>query len=74
MDLIPITKIKTSQKEWLSTRIKYDNDLCIQDIIEIMCNKSYTWLSSKKDFEIIIDYDSFKTEFINLIYNKYCHE
>jgi len=74
MDLKPITKIKISKEKWLNAKIKYDDNLCNKDIIEDMCYQTYKWMYSKNDINIIIDYDSFKENFINLIYNKYCHE
>lgn len=74
MDLIPITKIKISKDKWLNTKIKYEENIYIKDILQDMCFKTYNWMYSKNDFNIIIDYDSFKENFINLIYNKYCHE
>ncbi len=74
MDPIPITKIKIDKNKWLNTKIKYEENLCIQDILEDMCYKTYEWMYSKNDFNITLDYDSFKVNFINLIYNKYCDE
>ena len=46
INLIPITKIKISKEDWLNKPIKYEEDLLVSDIIEIMCNKSYTWIKS----------------------------
>jgi len=74
MDLVPITKIKIKKEKWLNTPIKYEENLYIRDILKLMCNKHYKWMKSKMDFDIIIDYDSFELNFINLIYTKYCHE
>ena len=36
-----------------------------------MAEKSYEWIHQKPDLEYIRDYDSFKKDFINLMYNKY---
>ena len=69
-----ITKIKISKEKWLNQKIKYENDTLFKDIIEEMCFKTYEWMNTKDDFNIIIDYDSFKIEFINLMYNKYLDE
>lgn len=71
MDPIPITKIKISKDKWLNTLIKYEKDYYIKDVLEIMCQRTYNWIYSKKDLELITDYDSFKDEFINLMYIKY---
>ena len=71
IDLIPITKLKKSKNDWLNTPIKYDDELKIKDLINEMCYKSYSWIESKDDLESVTDYDSFKNDFINLIYDKY---
>jgi trans-2-enoyl-CoA reductase len=74
MDLIPITRIKISKEEWLKKPIQYEDNLYIQDILEDISEKTYQWILEKEDLNVLKDYDSFKVEFINLIYTKYCHE
>ena len=71
MNLIPITRIKISKEIWLNTPIKYDKELKVKDIIEEMSEKSYNWILSKEDLEVLTDYDTFKNEFINFLYDKY---
>ena len=71
MDLIPITKLKIPKDKWLNTPIQYEEDLFIKDIVEILSQKTYHWIVSKDDIEVIQDYDSFNKEFINLLYTKY---
>jgi len=71
INLIPITKIKISKEDWLNKPIKYEEDLLVRDIIEIMSNKSYQWIKSKPDLIEVIDYDTFKDQFINCMYDKY---
>ena len=71
MDLIPITKLKIPKDKWLNTPIQYEEDLFIKDIVEILSQKTYHWIVSKDDIEVIQDYDSFNKEFINLVYTKY---
>lgn len=71
MDLIPITRIKIPKDKWLNTPIQYEKNLFIKDIIEIMSREAYSWIVSKEDIVPKMDYDSFNTEFINLIYTKY---
>ena len=71
MDLIPITKLKISKEKWLNTKIQYEDNLNIKNVLEIMSRKTYSWIKSKNDIEILMDYDSFQSEFINLMYNKY---
>jgi len=71
MDLIPITKLKISKEKWLNTPIQYEENLFIKDIVEILSQKTYHWIVSKDDIEVLQDYDSFNKEFINLLYTKY---
>ena len=71
INLIPIVKIKISKEKWSTTPIKYEEDLLVRDIIEIMCDKSYQWIISKPDLTMVTDYNTFKEEFINLMYDKY---
>ena len=71
MDLIPITKIKINIDKWLQQKIKYEDNITIKDIIKIMSRKHYTWLEQNHEINIIIDYQSFETKFILLMYNKY---
>lgn len=70
-DLIPITKLKISKEKWLETQIKYDESLLVKDIIDMMSEKTFLWIQSKSDLELVVDQDSFKEEFINLLYDKY---
>ena len=71
MELIPITTIKISKDKWLNTPIKYEEDYYIKDVIELIFQKTYQWVHSKNDIELITDYETFKSNFINCIYNKY---
>ena len=68
---IPVTKMKLSKDKWLKTPVKYDNNLVVKDIIEEMCEKTYQWIDSKSDLDCISDYDTFKIQFINFLYDKY---
>ena len=71
MNLVPITKIKITKERWLDQPIKYEDDMKVVDVIEEMCMETYTWIQSKKDLGIYDDYDTFKSNFINLMYDKY---
>jgi len=70
LNLIPITRLKISKEKWLNTKIKYE-ELKIENILNEMCHKSYDWILSKGDLDVICDYDTFKEDFINLCYDKY---
>lgn len=69
INLVPITKIKLPIDRWLNTKVKYEEDLTLKDILEDMTHKSYGWIDDKNDLDHVQDYDSFKNEFIQLIYN-----
>jgi len=67
--LVPITKVKMSKDRWLNTKVKYEENLTLKDILEDMTDKTYEWLSDKDDLALVTDYDSFKNDFISLMYN-----
>ena len=71
INLVPITKVKISRDKWLMTKIKYEEDIYVKDIVEEMAHKSYEWVNQKSDLDHVQDYDSFKNEFINFLYDKY---
>ena len=66
---LPITKIKISKERWLNKKVKYEEDLTLKDILEDMSTKSYEWVNYREDLDHVQDYDSFKNEFIQLIYD-----
>ncbi len=55
--------------KWLNQKVKYEENLTIKDILEDMSTKTYGWIIDKEDLSFVIDYDSFKNDFINLMYN-----
>lgn len=71
---LPITKMKVSKDRWLMTKIKYEEDLTILDILEDMMNKTYEWINDKNDLEHVSDYDSFKNNFIQTFYEKIAYD
>ena len=71
IDLIPKTKSKKSKENWLGTTVKYDNELKVADIIQEMCENTYSWIMKQNDLDLVTDYDSFQIDFINLLYDKY---
>tara|TARA_B100000900_G_scaffold101637_1_gene84198 strand:- start:1138 stop:1599 length:462 start_codon:yes stop_codon:yes gene_type:complete len=66
---LPITKIRIPIDKWLNTKVKYEENLTIKDILEDMNDKTYQWINDKDDLTLVTDYDSFKNEFIHLIYD-----
>ena len=74
MNLLPITHLKITKEKWLNTKIKYEEELRIEHILDEMCQKTYDWILSKSDLDVICDYDTFKDNFINLCYDKYLNE
>lgn len=71
---LPITKMKVSKDRWLMTKIKYEEDLTIKDILEDMMNKTYDWINDMNDLEHVSDYDSFKNNFIQTFYEKVAYD
>ena len=71
MDPIPITKIKITKERWLNTKIQYEKDMYIRDILDMMSNKVYNWIHSKSDINLLMDHESFRIQFIQFIYDRY---
>ena len=69
--LVPILYHKISLERWLERKLPYETEYCTRDIVEEMSLRVYQWLSTKDDLEVTIDFDSFQTDFINLLYDKY---
>jgi len=67
--LVPITKTKIPIDKWLSTKVKYEENLTVKDILEDMNTKTYEWIVNKDDLSLVTDYDSFKNDFISLMYD-----
>ena len=67
--LVPITKMSIPIDKWLNTKVKYEENLIIKDILEDMTDKTYEWILSQDDLSINQDYDSFKNDFIHLMYD-----
>jgi hypothetical protein len=67
--LVPITEMSVSKDRWLNTKVKYEENLTLKDILEDMSTKTYEWIIYQEDLSLVTDYDSFKNDFISLIYN-----
>ena len=67
--LVPITKMKIPIDKWLNTKVKYEENLTLKDILNDMTDKTYEWLTDKDDLSLVTDYDSFKNDFISLMYD-----
>ena len=66
---LPITKMKIPIDKWLNTKVKYEENLTVKDILEDMSTKTYEWIISQDDLALVTDYDSFKNDFISLMYD-----
>ena len=67
--LVPITKMRVSIDKWLNTKVRYEENLTIKDVLEDMSTKIYEWIIDKDDLALVTDYDSFKNDFISLMYD-----
>ena len=66
---LPITKMRIPIDRWLNQKVKYEDELTIKDILEDMSTKTYEWIIDKDDLSLVTDYDSFKNDFIHLMYD-----
>ena len=70
-NLIPIIKINISKDNWIKTKIKYENDVTIYNLLCKLAYETYSLMDTFEDFNIIIDYTSFIDTFIDMIYRSY---
>lgn len=70
-NLIPIIKINISKDNWIKTKIKYENDMTIYNLLCKLAYETYSLMDTFEDFNIIIDYTSFIDTFIDMIYRSY---
>lgn len=66
---LPITRMKIPKDRWLNQKVKYEENLTLKNILEDMNDKTYEWILSQNDLSLITEYDSYKEDFINLMYN-----
>ena len=66
---LPITKMSIPIDKWLNTKVKYEENLTVKDILEDMADKTYEWIIYQDDLALVTDYDSFKNDFIHLMYD-----
>jgi hypothetical protein len=66
-----ITHNKKSKDRWISKNINYENNFTNKDVIDEMLEEIEIWISNNKDLKPTINYDEFKINFINLLYDKY---
>jgi len=64
MDLIPITKMIINKDKWLSKKIKYENDIYYNDIVNDIVDILINWIHQKDDLEITGDPQQIKNELI----------
>tara|TARA_B100001287_G_scaffold36658_1_gene26085 strand:+ start:6269 stop:6760 length:492 start_codon:yes stop_codon:yes gene_type:complete len=70
-NLIPITQVKILKNTWIKTKIKYENDMTIYNLLCKLAYETYLLMNTFEDFNIIIDYTSFIDSFIDMIYRSY---
>ena len=66
MNPIPITRIKMNQQKWLSTKIKYDDELLYNDIISEISHKIYQWIRETDDLILHEEYQVLHHQIIEL--------
>ena len=73
LDLIPITQIKIDKNKWLNSKIKYETDVTIEDLLNDMYENILDWLYNSKEYILITDEYSFNNSFKDMIYTKYLY-
>ena len=64
--------MKITLNKWLNIKNKYTN-IQIKDIINILFNYLYHYITKIKELNILSDIDTFYKKFTELIYNKYVY-
>ena len=64
--------MKITLNKWLNIKNKYTN-IQIKDIINILFNYLYHYITKTKELNILSDIDTFYKKFTELIYNKYVY-
>ena len=64
--------MKITLNKWLNIKNKYTN-IQIKDIINILFNYLYHYITKIKELNILSDFDTFYKKFTELIYNKYVY-
>ena len=67
MDLIPITQMFIDKEKWLSKKIKYEEDIYYNDIINDINEMIINWILKQDDLEIITDSESIKNDLIKIL-------
>tara|TARA_B110000879_G_C10707776_1_gene331652 strand:- start:10 stop:465 length:456 start_codon:yes stop_codon:yes gene_type:complete len=70
MDLIPITKIKIKKEKWFQQKIKYEEDLTINGVLERSCHIIYNWVNNLEDYSLICK-ESFYEKLKTILYENY---
>ena len=45
MDLVPIRELKIDKTKWLNTKIKYEDKLKLEDLLNDMCENILDWIN-----------------------------
>ena len=64
MDLIPITKMIIDKDKWLSKKIKYEENIVTNDIINDINDMIIQWILEKEDLNITSDPEDMKQNLI----------
>lgn len=73
LDLIPITQIKIDKNKWLNSKIKYETDVTIEDLLNNVYENILDWLYNLNEYILITDEYSFNNSFKDMIYTEYLY-
>ena len=62
---------KKPLKEWIHTPIKYESNVFVKDILDLITNLVHAWILKQPDLEFNLTYDSFRQQYIQLLYYGY---
>ena len=56
---------------WLSQSVRYDDTYRVEDVIDLMCQRVYTYATANPDLFVPMDYQSFFDRYAKMVFEGY---
>ena len=74
MNCIPYVsshKPKMSLSAWANKPIKYESTIFVKDILNMITYRMYAWVTTRPDLDLGLSYESFRDQYIKVLYYGY---
>jgi len=71
MNCIPYCKPKMSLSAWANKPIKYESTIFVKDILNMITYRMYAWVTTRPDLDLGLSYESFRDQYIKVLYYGY---